>query len=104
MLITDTYKEFIKAKNEVDMSWTDISNRSGRSVPNVIQAVKRFPLNRLFVLLCNAIGYDVKIMLVKGCDGECDYCKYKRTFPGTDDRIDRDPAYYCERSVIDGQK
>ena len=29
------------------------------------------------------------------CDGDCDYCKYRSTVPGTDERIDREPAYYC---------
>lgn len=33
------------------------------------------------------------------CNGECDYCRHKRTVPGTDERIDREPSYYCSMSV-----
>lgn len=29
------------------------------------------------------------------CNGECDYCSHRRTVPGTDERIDREPSYYC---------
>ena len=29
------------------------------------------------------------------CDGDCDYCKYRRVVSGTDSRIDREPVYYC---------
>lgn len=29
------------------------------------------------------------------CNGDCDYCKFKRTVPGTDERFDREPQYYC---------
>ena len=29
------------------------------------------------------------------CSADCDYCKYRGTVPGTDERIDREPAYYC---------
>ena len=29
------------------------------------------------------------------CDGDCDYCRFRMTIPGTDERIDREPAYYC---------
>lgn len=29
------------------------------------------------------------------CTGDCDYCRHKRTVPGTDERIDREPSYYC---------
>lgn len=29
------------------------------------------------------------------CPGECDGCRYKGTVPGTDERIDREPSYYC---------
>ena len=29
------------------------------------------------------------------CSGECDYCMYKSIVPGTDERIDREPRYYC---------
>lgn len=29
------------------------------------------------------------------CNGDCDYCPFKKTVPGTDDRIDREPSYYC---------
>lgn len=29
------------------------------------------------------------------CTGDCDYCRYKYTVPGTDERIDREPSYYC---------
>lgn len=29
------------------------------------------------------------------CTGECDYCGHRRTVPGTDERIDREPSYYC---------
>lgn len=29
------------------------------------------------------------------CPGECDGCRYKSVVPGTEDRIDREPAYYC---------
>ena len=36
----------------------------------------------------------------EGCNGECDVCKHRRTVPGTDERIDREPAYYCDREVI----
>lgn len=32
---------------------------------------------------------------LKKCNGECDYCEFKRTVKGTEDRIDREPAYYC---------
>lgn len=27
--------------------------------------------------------------------GDCDECKYRRIVPGTDERIDREPKYYC---------
>ena len=29
------------------------------------------------------------------CSGDCDYCRFKRTVPGTDERFDREPQYYC---------
>ena len=29
------------------------------------------------------------------CSGDCDYCYWKTVVPGTDERIDREPAYYC---------
>lgn len=29
------------------------------------------------------------------CTGDCDYCIYKYIVPGTDERIDREPQYYC---------
>lgn len=29
------------------------------------------------------------------CSGECDYCKWKKIISGTDERIDREPQYYC---------
>ena len=29
------------------------------------------------------------------CSGECDYCMYKSIVPGTDERIDREPRYFC---------
>lgn len=35
----------------------------------------------------------------ESCDGECDYCTHKRTVPGTDERIDREPAYYCDKEA-----
>ena len=38
---------------------------------------------------------EIEIREDMGCDGECDHCPYKRTVPGTDERIDREPAYYC---------
>lgn len=34
-------------------------------------------------------------ILEDACSGDCDYCPYKRTVPGTDFRIDREPAYRC---------
>lgn len=36
---------------------------------------------------------------IEDCDGECDTCKHKRTVPGTDERIDREPAYYCDKET-----
>ena len=33
------------------------------------------------------------------CTGECDYCCMKRVVPGTDERIDREPVYYCKCSL-----
>lgn len=35
------------------------------------------------------------IKLLEECTGDCDYCKYKYTVQGTDERIDREPQYYC---------
>lgn len=29
------------------------------------------------------------------CNGDCDYCIYKSIVPGTDERIDREPKYFC---------
>lgn len=29
------------------------------------------------------------------CNGDCDYCPWRRYVPGTDERIDREPAAYC---------
>lgn len=36
-----------------------------------------------------------QIELMEDCNGDCDYCRFKRTVEGTDERIDREPAYYC---------
>ena len=33
--------------------------------------------------------------LEEECSGDCDYCRYKYIVPGTDERIDREPSYYC---------
>ena len=38
---------------------------------------------------------DERDILEDQCDGECDYCRYRMTVPGTDERIDREPTYYC---------
>lgn len=29
------------------------------------------------------------------CNGDCDCCYFKAVVPGTDERIDREPYYYC---------
>lgn len=29
------------------------------------------------------------------CYGDCDYCPHRYIVPGTEDRIDREPRYYC---------
>ena len=29
------------------------------------------------------------------CSGDCDYCPFKKVVLGTEDRIDREPSYYC---------
>lgn len=29
------------------------------------------------------------------CGGDCDHCNWRYAVPGTDERIDREPAYYC---------
>lgn len=34
---------------------------------------------------------------IEDCDGECDTCKHCRIVPGTEDRIDREPSYYCDK-------
>lgn len=34
------------------------------------------------------------------CNGDCDSCYFKAVVPGTDERIDRDPSYYCEFSEV----
>lgn len=31
------------------------------------------------------------------CSGDCDHCIYRAEVPGTGERIDREPAYYCGR-------
>lgn len=31
------------------------------------------------------------------CSGDCDHCIYRAEVPGTGERIDREPAYYCRR-------
>lgn len=36
-----------------------------------------------------------EIEILDLCSGDCDYCYWKRTVPGTDERIDREPSYYC---------
>ena len=36
-----------------------------------------------------------ELELMRKCSGDCDYCEHKRTVAGTDERIDREPAYYC---------
>ena len=36
---------------------------------------------------------------IEDCDGECDTCKHRRTVPGTDERIDREPCYYCDKEA-----
>ena len=33
------------------------------------------------------------------CDGECDTCKHRHVVPGTEERIDREPAYYCDKEA-----
>lgn len=33
------------------------------------------------------------------CDGECDTCKHRHVVPGTEARIDREPAYYCDKEA-----
>jgi hypothetical protein len=33
------------------------------------------------------------------CDGECDTCKHRRVVPGTEERIDREPSYYCDKEA-----
>ena len=38
---------------------------------------------------------EIEIMEDAGCDGDCDYCEWRAVIPGTDERIDREPAYYC---------
>lgn len=39
---------------------------------------------------------EIQIREDMGCDdGECDHCPYRMIVPGTDERIDREPAYYC---------
>lgn len=36
------------------------------------------------------------------CTGDCDYCGHRRTVPGTDARIDREPSYYCALARQEG--
>jgi len=36
-----------------------------------------------------------EIKALEKCTGDCDYCRYKYIVPGTDERIDREPRYYC---------
>lgn len=38
---------------------------------------------------------DEREILEDECDCECEYCPYVRIVPGTDERIDREPSYYC---------
>ena len=33
------------------------------------------------------------------CTGECDNCCMRAVVPGTDERIDREPVYYCKCSL-----
>lgn len=33
------------------------------------------------------------------CTGECDICCMRKLVPGTDERIDREPVYYCKCSL-----
>lgn len=55
------------------------------------------PLSNIRVPLKDCIP--VHIFDDETCDGDCDYCQYRRVVPGTDERIDREPSYYCEWSV-----
>lgn len=34
------------------------------------------------------------------CTGECDICCMRKVVPGTDERIDREPVYYCKCSLV----
>jgi hypothetical protein len=36
---------------------------------------------------------------IEDCDGECETCKHRRVVPGTEERIDREPAYYCDKEA-----
>ena len=42
-----------------------------------------------------ALQDDVRDAEDGACDGDCDYCRYRMTVPGSDERIDREPWYYC---------
>lgn len=41
------------------------------------------------------LQYQELIEAGEDCSGDCDYCPFKYVVPGTDDRIDREPKYYC---------
>lgn len=38
---------------------------------------------------------DERAILEDECSGDCDYCPYKGIRPGSGERIDREPDYYC---------
>lgn len=41
------------------------------------------------------VPYKFDVTNNEECTGDCDYCRYKYIVPGTDERIDREPRYYC---------
>ena len=45
-------------------------------------------------LSCCSTYFD-SIKIREECSGDCDQCYWKTVVPGTDERIDREPAYYC---------
>lgn len=42
---------------------------------------------------------EAELWMEYNCTGECDICCMRKVVPGTDERIDREPVYYCKCSL-----
>lgn len=69
MLITDTEKLIMSAKNLSGLTWPEIGEKAGIKPSNAINALHGRQINDSYIRIAEALGFDVEIRLkVRGVE------------------------------------